>query len=78
LEVLSEPLRKLIAKQGLLGSRLLRDAVASAGEDGGGEHQERARLFVDQVLRLRGARKTVEMVREFWIGGRGAAFAYAG
>ena len=68
-----EPLKKLVAKQGVLGARLLRGAVM--GERGG---DERARRFVEQVIGLRGGRKTGEVVREYWIVGRGAAFAYAG
>lgn len=73
LDVLCEPLKKLVARQGVLGARLLREAV---GEEGGGV--ERVRRFVEQVVGLRGGRKTGVVVKEFWMGSRGAAFAYAG
>lgn len=72
LDVLSEALKKLVARQGLLGARLLRQAAA--GEAPGG----RTRRFVDQVVGLRGGRRTRDVVKEFWLGGRGAAFAYTG
>ena len=70
LDVLCEPLKKLVARQGLLGSRLLRECAAGA--------DARAGRFVSQVIGLRGARKTGELAREFWVGSRGVAFAYAG
>lgn len=65
-------MKKLVAKQGLLGTRLLREAVPRES----GEY-ERDKKFVEQVLGLRGGRKTVEVVKEFWVTSRGAAFAYA-
>jgi hypothetical protein len=73
LDVLCDPLKKLVTRQGLLGASLLRAAVARA-VDGDG----RTSRFVEQVIGLRGARKTGELVREFWVGSKGAAFAYAG
>ncbi len=73
LDVLCEPIKKLVAKLGLLGTRLLRDAVAR--EFGG---DETVKKMVEQILGLRGGRKTVEVVKEFWVASRGAAFAYAG
>ena len=66
-------MKKLVAKQGVLGTRLLREA---APREGGGD--EKVKKFVEQVLGLRGGRKTVEVVKEFWVTSRGAAFAYAG
>lgn len=72
-DVLCEPLKKLVARQGLLGARLLRETAAHAS---GGD--EEVRKFVEQVIVLRGRRKTLEVAREFWVAGRGAAFAYAG
>jgi hypothetical protein len=72
LDVLCEPLKKLVAKQGILGARLLRGVAA---EESRGD--KRTRRFVEQVISLRGGRKTGEIVKEFWIGSRGAAFAYA-
>jgi hypothetical protein len=76
LDILSEPLKKLVAKQGVLGARLIREAAAREAEGGGAA--ARFKRFVDQVVGLRGGRKTGEVVREFWVGGRGAAFGYAG
>ena len=72
LDVLCEPLKKLVVRQGVLGTKLLREAVA--GESGG---EERIRRFVEQVIALRAGRKTVEVVRDFWVSSRGAAFGYA-
>lgn len=62
-----------MARQGVLAAGLLREAVI--GQDGA---DARSRRFVEQVIALRGGRKTAEVVREFWVGSRGAAFAYAG
>jgi len=73
LDVLCQPLKKLVGKQGVLGARLLR--YAAVGTNGG---DDRSRRFVEQVIGLRGTRRTGELVREFWVGSRGAAFAYAG
>jgi hypothetical protein len=66
-------LKKLVGRHGLLGARLLREAaVRECGEHG------KDRRFVEQVIGLRGGRKTGAVVKEFWVGSRGAAFAYAG
>jgi hypothetical protein len=64
--MLCEPLKKLVAKQGVLGAKLLRGAVAD--ENGGNERMMR---FVQQVVTLRGGRKTGEIAKEFWVGSRG-------
>jgi hypothetical protein len=73
LDTLCEPLKKLVTRQGVLGASLLRGAVSRAGD-----RDKRSARFVEQVIGLRGARKTGELVKEFWVGSRGAAFAYAG
>jgi hypothetical protein len=73
LDVLCEPLKRLVTRQGVLGASLLRAAVARTGEGNG-----KTARFVEQVIGLRGGRKTAEVVKEFWVGSRGAAFAYAG
>ena len=71
-DVLCEPLKKLVAKQGVLGAGLLRE---SAARDSGGD--AKVTRFVEQIIGLRGRRKTLEVSRDFWVAGRGAAFAYA-
>jgi hypothetical protein len=73
LDVLCEPLKKLVARQGVLGARLLREAVVT---EGGGD--AKAKRFVEQVITLRGGRRTGQLLKDFWVGSRGAAFAYAG
>jgi hypothetical protein len=73
LDVLCEPLKKLVARQGVLGAVLLRQAVMT---EGGGD--AKAKRFVEQVITLRGGRRTGQLLKEFWVGSRGAAFAYAG
>lgn len=68
-----EPLKKLVARQGVVGAGLLRETAAR--ESGG---DEKVRRFVEQVIGLRGRRKTLEVARDFWVTSRGAAFAYTG
>lgn len=75
LDTLSEPLRKFVGKHGLLASRLLKECAAHSNRDWTNGNVQR---FIEQVLALRGARKTREVVRDFWIAGRGRAFTYTG
>ena len=81
LGALAEPLRKFVGKHTQLARALLREAVSGDA----GVLTERAlqavdvagrMRFVGQVEGLRGAKKTNEVVREFWVACRGSAFGY--
>ena len=79
IDVLCEPLKRFVAKHGVLARQYLRAAMAAEANVLSEkailatEPAVRAR-FAAQVEGLRGGRKTVEVLREFWVACRGAAF----
>ena len=78
IDVLCEPLKRFVAKHGVLARHCLRAAMdADAGvlsekAIDATDSAVRSR-FAAQVEGLRGGRKTVEVVREFWVACRGVA-----
>lgn len=81
IEAVTEILRKLVSKQTPITRRLLKDAMAEQGAVlslrayTATTLQQRLR-FIAQAEALRGARKTIELAKEFWIATRGDAFGY--
>ena len=81
LESLSEMLRRFVQKRPMLTKAVLREAVKQ--ESGIFSEKslkattlERRSRFAAQVESLRGARKTTEIVKDFWIACRGSGFGY--
>lgn len=81
IETLTETLRKFIQRQPMATKRIMQEAIK---EESGvltvkalsaTRIEQRAR-FVAQVEGLRGARKTNEVVREFWVVCKGGQFGY--
>jgi len=81
LEAITEPLKRFVTKQYMLTKSVLGEAV----KDGSGvltekamraTTQEQRNRFVAQIEGLRGARKTNEVVKDFWIACRGSEFGY--
>jgi hypothetical protein len=81
IEAVTEILRKLVSKQTTITRRLLKEAMAEqAGVLSPRAYkattlQQRLR-FIAQAEALRGARKTIELARDFWISARGDACGY--
>ncbi|EXJ63187.1 hypothetical protein A1O7_03633 [Cladophialophora yegresii CBS 114405] len=81
LDSLSETLKRYVQKQPMLTKAVFRAAVK---EEAGVMNEkalqattlEQRKRFVSQVEALRGARKTNEVVRDFWIACRGSGFGY--
>ncbi|KAJ9612597.1 member of the karyopherin-beta [Cladophialophora chaetospira] len=81
LESLSETLKKFIQKQPKLTKAIFREAIRA--ESGVMTEKalkattiEQRNRFVAQIEVLRGARKTNEAVKDFWIACRGSGFGY--
>lgn len=81
LESLSETLRKFVQRQPMRAKHTLLEAikpesgVLTAKALEATKPEQRAR-FISQVEGLRGAKKTNEIVKEFWTNCRGAQFGY--
>ncbi|KIX94282.1 uncharacterized protein Z520_09992 [Fonsecaea multimorphosa CBS 102226] len=81
IDSLTETLKRFEQKQAMLSKAVLREAVKE--ETGVMSEKalnattlERRNRFVSQVATLRGARKTNEIVKDFWIDCRGSGFGY--
>jgi hypothetical protein len=81
IESVTEVLRKLVSNQTSSTRRLLKDAmdeqagVLSLRAYRATTLQQRQR-FIAQAEALRGARKTIELAKDFWLATRGDAFGY--
>ena len=81
IEAVTEVLRKLVSNQTSATRRLLKDAmdeqagVLSLRAYRATTLQQRQR-FIAQAEALRGARKTIELAKDFWLATRGDAFGY--
>jgi hypothetical protein len=81
LEALSETLRRFAQKQTMLTRAILKEAIK---EDAGVMSDKAIKAttmtdrnrFVAQIEALRGARKTTEIVKNFWISCKGSGFGY--
>ena len=81
LESLSETLRRFVQKQPMLTKVVLREAVKQESAVLSTKSLEATTLeqrdrFLSQVEALRGARKTNQIVKDFWIACRGSEFGY--
>ncbi|KAI5790105.1 armadillo-type protein [Geopyxis carbonaria] len=74
IEIMTEPLRKLVFRQVKAKSWLLA-ALAKDGISGPNVSVTDKRLFVDKVMSLRGKRSTNQVTKEFWLKSRGTEFA---
>ena len=81
IEAVTEILRKLVSNQTSSMRRLLKDAM----EEQAGILSDRAykattlqqrQRFIAQAEALRGARKTIDLAKDFWLATRGDAFGY--
>ena len=81
IEAVTETLRKIVGNQTAATTRLFKEAMAkeaailSPRAYAATTSEQRIR-FIAQVQSLRGARKTTEVTRDFWIACRGGAFGY--
>lgn len=81
LDTIAEPLKRSVQKQPLIANRLIKEAmkaesgVLSAKALAATKPELRARV-ASQIEMLRGARKTNEIVKDFWIACRGSSFGY--
>lgn len=81
IETLTETLRKFVLRQPMPTKRIMQEAIKA--ESGvltekalnATKIEQRAR-FIAQVEGLRGAKKTNEIVREFWVNCKGGQFGY--
>lgn len=81
IEALTEPLKKMMQRQLALAKRILKEAIRpEAGvlteKALAATTMEERERFVAQVESLRGARKTGELVKEWWVKCRGSGFGY--
>ncbi|OQV01902.1 hypothetical protein CLAIMM_07189 [Cladophialophora immunda] len=81
IDSLTETLKRFVQKQFMLSKAVLREAIKQ--ESGvmsdkaiNATTLEQRNRFVAQVEALRGARKTIDVVKDFWIACRGSGFGY--
>ncbi|KAL9601742.1 MAG: hypothetical protein Q9219_002353 [cf. Caloplaca sp. 3 TL-2023] len=75
LETLADPLKKMISAQPKAKQWLSDALFASTFPSSKVENGEK-RIFLQQIVSLRGSKKTNQMVKEFWMTCRGTNFAY--
>lgn len=81
IESLTETLKRYVQKHSMLTKAVLREAVKQESGVMGEKALQATTLeyrnrFLSQVEGLRGARKTNDIVRDFWIACRGSGFGY--
>lgn len=75
-DVMTEPLRKLIVKN-LKSKSWLMEALKPDGFPSANLSERDKRVFIEKVIRSRGKLNTNQATREFWLKARGTEFAYA-
>jgi hypothetical protein len=83
LDVLSEQIRRYVHSQPMMFKNVGREAMKDESRVLGEKALQATTLeqrerFISQVDALRGARKTHEVVKDFWIASRGVDFGYIG
>ncbi|WQF75826.1 Putative armadillo-like helical protein [Colletotrichum destructivum] len=76
LDKLSEPLKKMVNHH-VKARTWLEQALHDPSFPGHQISTEEKAVFLKKIIGLRGARGTNQVVREFWLSGRGSKFAYA-
>ncbi|OAG43353.1 hypothetical protein AYO21_02290 [Fonsecaea monophora] len=81
IDSLTETLKKFVQKQFMLSKAVLREAIKQESKVMSDKAlsattPEQRNRFVAQVETLRGARKTNDIVKDFWIACRGSGFGY--
>ncbi|KAL9576917.1 MAG: hypothetical protein Q9212_006719 [Teloschistes hypoglaucus] len=75
LETLADPLRKMVVDQ-TQAKQWISDALFSSSFPSPKVGVAEKRIWLQQVMNLRGGKKTNQVVKEFWMACRGTDFAY--